>query len=278
MTLPSLSFEFFPPKTEEMERHLWSAFAGLSPLAPQFVSVTYGAGGQARSRTHEIVTAIQAKSGIQAAAHLTCIGASADEIATIADTYWQAGIKHIVALRGDLSDGAGGSVGAYPYAVDLVRALLARHPFEISVAAYPETHPQALSPEADMDNLKRKIDAGATRAITQFFFDNSFYYRFLERADKAGINVPIVPGMLPISNFARTQVFAARCGSVIPSALAEKFAALDEQDSAGRHQLALDVAMAQCRDLLASGRVNHLHFYTLNRAELVRDICKGLAA
>jgi methylenetetrahydrofolate reductase (NADPH) len=187
MTLPSLSFEFFPPKTEEMERHLWSAFAGLSPLAPQFVSVTYGAGGQARSRTHEIVTAIQAESGIQAAAHLTCIGASADEIATIADAYWQAGIKHIVALRGDLSDGAGGSVGAYPYAVDLVRALLARHPFEISVAAYPETHPQALSPEADLDNLKRKIDAGATRAITQFFFDNSFYYRFLERADKAGI-------------------------------------------------------------------------------------------
>src|SRR5579859_3339345 len=203
----AVSFEFFPPKTEAMERQLWDAVETLAPLRPAFMSVTYGAGGSTRERTHAVVSRIQNEVGVPAAAHLTCVNATRPEIDAIADAYWEAGIRHIVALRGDPPGGIGGTYmptpGGYAYANELVAGLLALHPFEISVAAYPECHPQAASPDADLDALKRKIDCGATRAVTQFFFDTDCYARFLERAHKAGISVPIVPGILPLSNYAR---------------------------------------------------------------------------
>jgi methylenetetrahydrofolate reductase (NADPH) len=274
----AVSFEFFPPKTAAMEAQLWQAVETLAPVRPAFMSVTYGAGGSTRERTHAVVTRIQGEMGIPAAAHLTCVNATRDEIDAVADTYWQAGIRHIVALRGDPPGGIGGSYmptpNGYAYANELVAGLLALHPFDISVAAYPECHPQALSPAQDLEALKRKIDAGAKRAITQFFFDAADYARFRERAEKLGVAVPIVPGILPLTNFARAAEMAKSCGARIPDQLRGRFDGLDDNPAA-RHAVAAAVAAEQCRDLYALG-ARQFHFYTLNRADLVLGICQKL--
>ncbi len=270
-----ISFEFFPPKTDKMEAQLWQAGDRLAPLRPAFVSVTYGAGGSTRERTHTIVTSIQEKTGISAAAHLTCVAASRAEIHEVADDYWNAGIRHIVALRGDPPGRFGGhyapEADGYGYAADLVQGLLARHPFEISVAAYPEGHPQADTPAADVENLKRKVDAGASRAITQFFFDIDRFRRFRDMAAAAGITVPIAPGILPVANFARTKDFAASCGATMPGWFADQFDGLDD-DPVTRQSVATTIAVDLCRALIADG-ISELHFYTLNRAELTLGIC-----
>ena len=274
----SVSFEFFPPKTAALETQLWEAIRRLALVRPAFVSVTYGAGGSTRERTHRLVTRIQAETGLQAAAHLTCVAAARSEIDAIAETYWQAGIRHLVALRGDPPGGLGEpywpSPGGYPYAADLVAGLKRRYPFEISVAAYPETHPQAASAQADLEALKRKVDAGANRAITQFFFDPDLFARFLDRTVKAGIDIPIVPGILPVTNFTRAVEFAQSCGASIPSWVHRQFEGLDD-DPATRVQIAALVAVEQCRALYALG-IRQFHFYTLNRAELVLGICHAL--
>ena len=269
-----VSFEFFPPKTEKMEQNLWRAIERLAPLAPEFVSVTYGAGGTTRERTHETVMAIRDRAGLEAAAHLTCVGAATEDVDAIARRYWDAGIRHIVALRGDTPDGGGAyrpQPGGYAYAADLVAGLRKIADFEISVAAYPETHPEAKSPEADLDNLKRKLDAGASRAISQFFFDADDYFRFLDRARGAGIDVPIVPGILPVTNFTRVVEFAARCGARIPAPMARQFEGL-EDDRETRNLVAATIAAEQCRALHDQG-VRDFHFYTLNRADLTYAIC-----
>ncbi|PWC56341.1 methylenetetrahydrofolate reductase [Azospirillum sp. TSO22-1] len=278
---PAVSFEFFPPKTEKMEQSLWQAIQRLAPLAPAFVSVTYGAGGSTRERTHNTVTRIQKETGIPAAAHFTCVGATREEIDAIARTYWDAGIRHLVALRGDPPEAAGGLggryepyPGGYAYAADLVAGMRTVADFEISVAAYPETHPEAPNAQFDLDNLKRKVDAGATRAITQFFFDNEKYFRFRDRCAAAGIHVPIVPGILPITNYARAVEFAGKCNATIPARMAETFEGLDD-DPETRQLVAATVAAEQCQDLQAQG-VEHFHFYTLNRADLTVAICRML--
>lgn len=273
----SVSFEFFPPKTEEMEQTLWSAVTKLAPLKPRFVSVTYGAGGTTRERTHSTVRRIREETALEPAAHLTCVGATKDEIDQVARDYLDAGIRHIVALRGDPP--AGVSVyephpGGYAFASDLVAGLKRIGDFEISVAAYPEGHPSARSAEDDLDNLKRKVDAGATRAITQYFFDTSVYERFLERTTKAGIAVPIVPGILPVTNFAQVVKFSGACGTDVPKWLAEMFEGLD-QDPETRKLVAATVAAEQAQALRALG-VADFHFYTLNRAELATAICRRL--
>jgi methylenetetrahydrofolate reductase (NADPH) len=273
-----VSFEFFPPKTEAMEKQLWGAVEALAPVGPDFMSVTYGAGGSTRERTHAVVSRIQNELKVPAAAHLTCVNATRDEIDAIADAYWKAGIRHIVALRGDPPGGFDGvfvpTPGGYAYANELVTGLLRLHPFEISVAAYPECHPQAPDAAFDLDALKRKIDAGATRAITNFFFDSDCYARFLERAKKAGITVPIVPGILPLTNFSHAAKMAASSNVSIPDSVRAQFDGLDE-DPQARRAAATRVALAQCRALYALG-VRHFHFYTLNRAELVLDIYRDL--
>lgn len=269
-----VSFEFFPPKTEKMEETLWESVTRLAPLGPAFVSVTYGAGGSTRERTHATVVRILNETGLTPAAHLTCVGASRDEVLDVADRYWQAGIRHIVALRGDPPEGQGTYVphpDGFAYAADLVAGLKGRHDFEISVAAYPEIHPQAKSPEADLDNLKRKIDAGATRAITQFFFDPDCYFRFMDRVAAAGITVPVVPGILPVTNFAQVARFSAMCGAGVPAWLRGLFEGLDE-DPETRRLVAATVAAEQCRALYAGG-AREFHFYTLNRADLAYAIC-----
>jgi methylenetetrahydrofolate reductase (NADPH) len=266
-----VSFEFFPPKTEKMNAQLWDCVRRLEPLRPAFVSVTYGAGGSTRERTHDIVTRIARETAMKPAAHLTCVGSTVAELEDIAGRYWADGIRHIVALRGDPPDGIQGQYrptpGGCAYAVDLVRVLRRVADFEISVAAYPETHPQAASPEADLDNLKRKIDAGATRAITQVFFDNDLFLRFRDRAAKAGIAVPLVPGILPVLNFAQ----ASRFGATMPARLATLFEGLDE-DPETRRVAAATYAVDQCRGLIAEG-IRDLHFYTLNKADLAYAIC-----
>ncbi|WP_374311219.1 methylenetetrahydrofolate reductase [NAD(P)H] [Dongia sp.] len=271
----AVSFEFFPPRQADLLPGFWGAAADLAALAPRFISVTYGAGGSTRDQTRELVVEIQNRCGVPAAAHLTCVDATRDEIDAIADSYWQAGIHRLVALRGDpkagIAAGYHPTEGGYPYADALVAGLARQHPFDISVAAYPEVHPQAPSAQADLDHLKRKVDAGATRAITQFFFDVDCYKRFIDRATRAGINVPIVPGILPIRNLARTATMAAACGARIPDAVRARFDGVDH-DPQGRQQAALEIAIAQCQALLRAG-VKHFHFYTLNQAELVRDIC-----
>ncbi|MGY0789819.1 methylenetetrahydrofolate reductase [Azospirillum argentinense] len=278
---PSVSFEFFPPKTEKMEQSLWQAIQRLSPLGPSFVSVTYGAGGSTRERTHNTVTRIQKETGIPAAAHFTCVGATREEIDAIARTYWDAGIRHLVALRGDPPETEGGvggryvpHPGGYAYAADLVAGMKKVADFEISVAAYPESHPEAPSAQFDLDNLKRKVDAGATRAITQFFFDNDAYFRFLDRCAAAGITVPIVPGILPITNFARAVEFAGKCGAAMPKRFAETFEGLDA-DPETRQLVAATMAAEQCQALQAQG-IKDFHFYTLNRSELTVAICRML--
>jgi methylenetetrahydrofolate reductase (NADPH) len=269
-----VSFEFFPPQTPKMEDALWRAVERLAPLAPSFMSVTYGAGGSTRERTHRTVLRIRTETEIEPAAHLTCVGASRAEIDEVARGYWEAGIRHVVALRGDPEAGTETYTphpDGYRYAADLVAGLKHIADFEISVAAYPETHPEAPSAEFDLDNLKRKVDAGASRAITQFFFDGATYFRFLERAAKAGIEVPIVPGILPVTNFKQVTRFATMCGADVPGWLAYLFEGLDDEPET-RKLVAATVAAEQCRLLRAAG-VEDFHFYTLNRADLTFAIC-----
>jgi methylenetetrahydrofolate reductase (NADPH) len=269
-----VSFEFFPPKTEEMERQLWTAVERLAPLKPRFVSVTYGAGGSTRERTHATVRRIRTETAIEPAAHLTCVAATRKEVDAVARAYWDAGIRHIVALRGDPPAGTTAyqpHPGGYPYAAELVEGLKRVADFEISVAAYPEVHPEAQSRDADLDNLKRKIDAGASRAITQFFFDTGVFLGFVERCRKAGISVPIVPGILPVTNYSRVVQFARACGAGLPDWLAGLFEGLDG-DPGTRQLVAATVAAEQCRELFAEG-VGEFHFYTLNRADLAYAIC-----
>jgi methylenetetrahydrofolate reductase (NADPH) len=278
MKTPQVSFEFFPPKTAAMEQTLWQAITRLAPLGPRFVSVTYGAGGSTRERTHATVARIRRETALEPAAHLTCVGASRDEIDAVARAYWDAGIRHVVALRGDPPAGANGYAphpAGYARAVDLVAGLKRVADFDLSVAAYPEMHPEAANAAADLDNLKRKLDAGATRAITQFFFDVDRYLRFRDQAIVAGITAPIVPGILPIVDFAQAQKFAAACGASVPTRLEAEFADAGE-DPRARAEVSARVATAQCRRLIAAG-IDALHFYTLNRAELVAAICASLA-
>jgi len=270
----AVSFEFFPPRTEKTEETLWTAIGTLAPLGPRFVSVTYGAGGSTRERTHATVARIARETAIPAAAHLTCVDASREEIAAVARDYWAAGVRHIVALRGDPPE-QGATFRAHPEgfanAAALVAGLREVAPFEISVAAYPECHPDSPSVEADLDNLKAKIDAGAHRAITQFFFAPETFFRFRDRAAAAGIAAEIVPGILPVSNVAQTRKFAALCGAAIPSWMDRLFDGLDDHPAA-RQLVAATVAAELCRRLYAGG-VRHFHFYTLNRAELAFATC-----
>ncbi len=270
---PAVTFEFFPPKNEEGESKLWETIATLAPLKPRFVSVTYGAGGSTRERTHATVTRIRRDTGIEPAAHLTCVNATKEEIDEIAQDYWNAGIRHIVALRGDMPGGGAyvPTPGGYRYADDLVAGLRRVGDFEISVAAYPETHPEARSATDDINHLKRKLDAGANRAITQFFFDVDTYLRFVDRARAAGIDAEIVPGILPVTNVAQLKKFAGMCGTSVPGWLDALFTGLDE-NPALRHSIAAMVAAEQCRMLMLAG-VREFHFYTLNRPELTQAIC-----
>lgn len=273
----TISFEFFPPKTPEMEQKLWEAVKALEPLHPGFVSVTYGAGGSTRERTHHTVKRIVQETSMKPAAHLTCVAASRDEVDGVARGYWDAGVRHIVALRGDPPQGAATyepHPDGYRYSCDLVAGLKRIADFEISVAAFPEKHPDSSSFEADLDYLKRKIDNGATRAITQYFFDTDVYFRFIERAHKTGIHIPIVPGILPVGNFAQVIKFSAMCGASVPDWMKQAFEGLD-QDPVARNAMAIKVASEQCKKLLDGG-VSHLHFYTLNRADLTTAICKAL--
>jgi methylenetetrahydrofolate reductase (NADPH) len=271
-----VSFEFFPPKDEAMEKTLWESVERLAPMQPSFVSVTYGAGGSTRERTHATVKRILQETSLTPAAHLTCVDATREEIDAIVENYHAAGVRHIVALRGDPVSGAGAryqpSPGGYENAADLVRGIKRAHPdFEVSVSAYPERHPDSPTLEADIDMLKAKVDAGATRAITQFFFENDLYFRYLDRVRARGIDIPIVPGLLPVQNFKAATNFAARAGASVPAWLAERFAGLDD-DPATRKLIAAAVTAEQAIDLLDRG-VTSFHFYTMNRADLVYAIC-----
>jgi methylenetetrahydrofolate reductase (NADPH) len=272
---PRVSFEFFPPKTDEMEQTLWESIQELAPLHPHFVSVTYGAGGSTRERTHATLKRILDETDLQPAAHFTCVGSSKEEVHEILRDYWEMGVRHIVALRGDPPAGVGQKYiphpGGYAYASDLVAGIKTIADFEISVAAYPETHPEAISAKDDLDNLKKKIDAGANRAITQFFFDTDAYLRFIDKARKAGITVPIVPGILPITHFARAVQFAKQCGATIPEWFHKIFEGLDDKPTT-RHLVAAIVAAEQCQQLQAAG-IQDFHFYTLNRSGLTHAIC-----
>ena len=273
---PLLSFEFFPPKTEALEAQLWTCIRRLERLAPRFVSVTYGAGGSTQARTHATVNRIVAETSLTPAAHLTCIGASRGEVDDVAREYWDAGVRHIVALRGDPPPGERyvAHPQGYAYAADLVAGLKRVGDFEISVAAYPETHPTALSSQHDLDSLKRKLDCGATRAITQYFFDAGLFLNFLDRALAAGITAPLVPGIMPVSNFAQAAKFSAMCGTTVPDWLAAMFEGT-EDDPETRRLVAAVVAAEQVRLLQANG-VDEFHFYTLNRADLTYAIAHVL--
>lgn len=274
---PSVSFEFFPPHTAEMEVTLWQSIERLAALAPRFVSVTYGADGSTRERTHAAVARIIAETQLTPAPHLTCIDASRGEIDDIAREYWDMGVRHLVALRGDAPQGAGDYVphaDGYAYAADLVEGLRNVADFDISVAAYPEGHPEAPDAAYDLDNLKRKLDAGATRAITQFFFDADIFLHFRDRCGQAGIESAIVPGILPITRFTQLQRFAAMCGASIPDWLRDRFSGLDD-DAETRQMIAASVAIEQVRHLEAEG-IDEFHFYTLNRSELTYAICHAL--
>ena len=276
-TAPKVSFEFFPPKSDEMAESLWSAVERLAPLAPEYVSVTYGAGGSTRERTHATVKRMKDETDLTPAAHLTCVGADRESVDEVAREYWNEGVRHIVALRGDPPEDADGYTphpGGYAFAADLIRGLRDVADFEIFAACYPETHPEAASAEADLDNLKRKLDAGATAAITQFFFDNGAFLRFLERVRKAGITAPVIPGILPVTNFKQVQRFAGMCGAAVPKWLEDMFVDLDD-DPDTRKLVAATVAAEQCRELRDVG-VDHFHFYTLNRADLTLAICHML--
>ncbi len=274
----NVSFEFFPPKTDAMQKKLWSSVEKLAPLQPDFVSVTYGAGGSTRARTHETVARIVKETSLPVAAHLTCVAAEKAEIDDVLKEYWAAGVKHIVALRGDPPGGAGDPYtphpGGYANAAELAGGASKIAPFEISVGCYPEKHPDSASLAADIDMLKRKIDNGATRAITQFFYDNSVYLRFLERVRKAGIDIPIVPGIMPVTSFAGLRKMADVCGTTIPGRLVKLFQNLDD-DPATRQLIAATVAAEQCLELAEQG-VSYFHFYTLNRDEMAFALCHML--
>ncbi len=271
----SASFEFFPPKTEEMEKTLWEAIHRLAPLSPEFVSVTYGAGGSTRTRTHATVERIVRDTQLRPAAHLTCVGASKGEIDDVIREYWDAGVRHIVALRGDSPGGLDAPYAAphdgYQRTEDLVAAIKRIGDFEVSVSAYPERHPQSPTLFHDVEALKRKVDAGADRAISQFFFDNSVYLRYLDVTAAAGIHVPIVPGIVPVLNFKQTTAFAQRAGASVPPWLADRFDGL-ENDLTTRRLVAAAVCAEQVIDLVDRG-VTQFHFYTMNRADLVFAIC-----
>ncbi|WP_096310083.1 methylenetetrahydrofolate reductase [Escherichia coli] len=267
----NVSFEFFPPRTSEMEQTLWNSIDRLSSLKPKFVSVTYGANSGERERTHSIIKGIKDRTGLESAPHLTCIDATPDELRTIARDYWNNGIRHIVALRGDLPPGSG---KPEMYASDLVTLLKEVADFDISVAAYPEVHPEAKSAQADLLNLKRKVDAGANRAITQFFFDVESYLRFRDRCVSAGIDVEIIPGILPVSNFKQAKKFADMTNVRIPAWMAQMFDGLDD-DAETRKLVGANIAMDMVKILSREG-VKDFHFYTLNRAEMSYAICHTL--
>ena len=270
-----VSFEFFPPKTAEMEQSLWEAIRRLAPLLPNFVSVTYGAGGSTRERTHATVKRILGETMLTPAAHLTCVAATRAEVDAVIAAYAQAGVRHIVALRGDPLGGVGERFSPHPdgyrNAADLVAGIKRSADIEVSVSAYPEKHPDSPSVAADIDTLKAKVEAGATRAITQFFFENGLYFRYLDRVRASGIEIPVVPGILPVQNFKQTKNFAARAGASVPAWLAERFDGL-EDDPATRKLIAAAVAAEQVLDLVDHG-VTDFHFYTMNRADLVYAIC-----
>lgn len=272
---PSVSFEFFPPKSPEMETALWEAIRRLEPLEPGFVSVTYGAGGSTRERTHATVKRLVEETRLKPAAHLTCVSASRAEVDEVIRGYWEAGVRHIVALRGDPAGGIGTAYEPHPagyqQTADLVAGIKRLGDFEVTVSAYPEKHPEAASLEADIDVLKAKIDAGASRAITQFFFDNDVYFRYLDKARAAGVTIPILPGIVPVQNFRQTAGFAAKTGASVPKWLAERFEGL-ENDPATRRLVAAAVCAEQVIDLIDRG-VADLHFYTMNKADLVYAIC-----
>jgi methylenetetrahydrofolate reductase (NADPH) len=274
---PSVSFEFFPPNTEAMDATLWQSIKRLAGLGPRFISVTYGADGSTRERTHAAVERIIKETQLTPAPHLTCIDASRGEIDDIAREYWDMGVRHLVALRGDPARDSGTYVphpDGYAYATDLVEGLRRIADFDISVAAYPEVHPEAPDAEFDLDNLKRKLDAGASRAITQFFFDTDVFLRFRERCGQAGIESAIVPGILPITRFPQMERFANMCGTAIPSALRHRFDGL-EDDAETRQMISANVAIEQVRHLESEG-IKDFHFYTLNRSELTFAICHAL--
>ncbi len=275
----SVSFEFFPPKTPAMEETLWRSIERLAPLCPDFVSVTYGAGGSTRERTHATIRRLLAETGLKPAAHLTCVGATRDEIDEIVRDYWRLGVRRMVALRGDPATGLGTKYEAhpdgYPGSPELVAAIRRIGDFGVSVAAYPERHPESASFDADIDLLKRKIDAGADEAITHFFLDNNIFEAYVERARTAGIAVPIVPGLLPINNFGQVAKFAGKTGTSIPAWIAERFGRLDEEDTEGRQKLAAEIAAAQVRALIDKG-FRRIHFFTLNRAGLVISVFDAL--
>jgi methylenetetrahydrofolate reductase (NADPH) len=270
-----VSFEFFPPKTEEMEKTLWESITRLAPLKPNFVSVTYGAGGSTRERTHATVKRMLTETALIPAAHLTCVAATREEIDAVIHSYCAAGVGHIVALRGDPVGGVAERYaphpGGYRNAADLVGGIKRIADVEVSVSAYPEKHPDSPTVEADLDMLAAKVDAGATRAITQFFFENDLYFRYLDRVRARGIDVPVVPGILPVQNFKQTTNFASRCGASVPAWLARRFDGL-ENDPATRKLIAAAVAAEQVVDLVDRG-VTDFHFYTMNRADLVYAVC-----
>lgn len=271
----NISFEFFPPKTKAMEESLWQAIERLTPLNPTFVSVTYGAGGSTRSRTHKTVKRIVQETDLHPAAHLTCVNASCEEIDQVAQDYWDAGVRHVVALRGDPPGGMGGAYeprdDGYYAAAELTAGLKKLHDFEISVGCYPEKHPESPTTDFDIDLLKKKIDAGATRAISQFFFDPDHFFRFLDRAHAAGITIPIVPGIMPILNFTRIHQIADACGTEIPQTLNDKFS--DLEDDPETHKLVAATVAAELCESLREGGVTDFHFYTLNRADLSYAVC-----
>lgn len=275
---PSISFEFFPPKTEKMEAALWRAVEALAPLEPAFVSVTYGAGGSTRERTHDTVARIVRETRMKPAAHLTCVSATRDEVDEVIAAYASVGVSHIVALRGDPAEGVGEAYrphpGGYPYASDLVAGIARRGGFEISVGAYPERHPESADWATEIDNLKRKVDAGATRAISQFFFDDDLFESFLERVRGAGITIPVVPGIIPIHNFAAVAGFAEKTGASVPKQVAERFGRVGDTVEE-RAQAAIEFGIEQVTDLRARG-LEDFHFYTMNRADLVTRIVAAL--
>ena len=270
-----VSFEFFPPKTEKMEQTLWQSIRRLEPMRPQFISVTYGAGGSTRERTHATVARVVRETLLVPAAHLTCVKATRAEIDEVARSYWHAGVRHVVALRGDPPEGIGTRYepfpGGYENAADLAAGLKRISNFEVSVSAYPEKHPESPTVDADIDMLAAKVDAGADRAITQFFFDSQHYFRYLERVQARGIDIPIIPGLVPIHNFKQVAKFAGMCGASIPGWLAQRFEGLENEPETAR-LIAAAVAAEQVTELVDQG-VRQFHFYTLNRADLVYAIC-----
>jgi methylenetetrahydrofolate reductase (NADPH) len=280
MANPAVSFEFFPPGDEAMAQQLWQAVLRLAPLQPNFVSITYGADGSTRTRTHEFVQRVLRETDLRVAPHLTCVAASRQEVLDIAEGYWSQGVRHLVALRGDVPANAAASGGYRPhpqgfgFASDLVRGLKQVANFEVSVAAYPEGHPESAGVEADLENLRRKVDAGANRAITQFFFETDLYLRYRDRCADSGVSIGIVPGILPITRFPQMLRFAARCGATVPEWLRRRFDGLDD-DPETRRMIAANVAIEQVQRLREHG-VDEFHFYTLNRGELAYAICHAL--